>query len=281
MRRLRGRARKDIAVIVHVFYPDIWPEVLQALRRLSHVPFDVFVTVPARRRDICERITLDLDGARLLEVPNRGRDAAPFLHVASRVDLLGYPYVLKLHTKKSPHRRALRGWLQEILTSLAPSDTSVQQELLDTLRREDTGLIGPRGQYFTLPFHYRENRSHVLRLVAAACSRDCASDLDRRPGEFGYFAGTMFWARLDALRPIVERGFGSADFEPEEGQIDGTFAHGMERAFSLVPELNGRAMYEAGPDGITRIAHRTRNVPAWALPPARRDAVSEPDHLGT
>jgi predicted HAD superfamily hydrolase len=45
--------------------------------------------------------------------------------------------------------------------------------------------------------------------------------------------GTMFWARTDALRPILSSGFTIEDFPEESGQKDGTLAHAMERM--LVP----------------------------------------------
>ena len=41
--------------------------------------------------------------------------------------------------------------------------------------------------------------------------------------------GTMFWAKTDAIRPLLEQRFKLEDFPEEAGQTDGTIAHTLER----------------------------------------------------
>jgi len=45
----------------------------------------------------------------------------------------------------------------------------------------------------------------------------------------------MFWARTDAIRPLLEAGLQWSDFPPELGQTDGTLAHCIERMLGVVP----------------------------------------------
>ena len=44
-------------------------------------------------------------------------------------------------------------------------------------------------------------------------------------GFFLYPAGSFFWAKTDALKPLFDREFRIEDFPEEQGQTDGTLAH--------------------------------------------------------
>ncbi len=43
----------------------------------------------------------------------------------------------------------------------------------------------------------------------------------------------MFFARVDALKPLLSLGLTDDDFDIEAGQVDGTIAHAIERCFSV------------------------------------------------
>lgn len=47
-------------------------------------------------------------------------------------------------------------------------------------------------------------------------------------------SGSMFWVRLEALRPMLDAHLDEWEFEPEASQIDATMAHAVERIFALV-----------------------------------------------
>jgi lipopolysaccharide biosynthesis protein len=51
-------------------------------------------------------------------------------------------------------------------------------------------------------------------------------------------AGSMFWARSKALRQLLQAGINYADFPNEDKQIDGTFAHAVERLFGAIVQEN-------------------------------------------
>jgi lipopolysaccharide biosynthesis protein len=48
-----------------------------------------------------------------------------------------------------------------------------------------------------------------------------------------FISGSMFWARLPSLHPLLDASLSEYDFETEAGQIDGTFAHAVERVFGI------------------------------------------------
>ena len=52
-----------------------------------------------------------------------------------------------------------------------------------------------------------------------------AVDIDQQ----SFPAGSMYWCRLQALRPLLDVQLSEAEFEDETGQVDGTLAHAIER----------------------------------------------------
>ena len=48
-----------------------------------------------------------------------------------------------------------------------------------------------------------------------------------------FVAGTMFYARVSALQPLLNLSIDEDEFEQEAGQVDGTLAHAIERTFSI------------------------------------------------
>ena len=80
-----------------------------------------------------------------------------------------------------------------------------------------------------------------------------------------FVAGSMFWVRLEALRPLLDAHLDPQLFESERGQVDGTCAHAVERLFGLCVDAAGfRWRPPPGPA-------ESPIPPTAALPYARRD----------
>lgn len=252
------------AVILHLYFSETWPEFSSRLQALTKHSFDLFITLPKQNASFAKTILDDYPNAYILKVPNRGRDVLPFMQVAPLLLLHGYEYVLKLHSKKSVHRNDGNDWLSGMLNSLVPSDPPLLRQLFETLSNKSTGVVGPQGQYVSLSVNFKENHHYISKLLKKIRSLRISDQVSRDRTSYGFFAGTMFWARLDALRPILEQGFTAIDFDAERGQIDATFAHALERVFCLIPELDSKTMYEVGESGLRLIDYKTDNIPDWS-----------------
>jgi lipopolysaccharide biosynthesis protein len=102
------------------------------------------------------------------------------------------------------------------------------------------GLVAADGHVQPLAYYWGANKGTVEYLATRLGL--AAPDTERDH----FIAGSMFWARLEALRPLLDAHLGEWEFEAEAGQLDGTFAHAVERVFALAARHAGFHMIEAG-----------------------------------
>ncbi|WP_169836728.1 glycosyltransferase [Thiomonas intermedia] len=260
------------AVLLHLFYPDLWAEFLPLLRSLPK-PFDVYISLSEGREDLLADIARDLPDATVIRHPNRGRDIAPRLALLRMARAQHYDQLLFLHGKKSPHLREIEHihipflqhkdgnrWRQELLADLLASP---QRVIATFAQNPRVGLIGPHGFWLEL-----RGDANVPRLAHVAQRMGIAPDLARH----GYFAGSMFWCRPQALDPLLALDLKAGDFEDEAGQTDATLAHVVERLFTLSTERAGFEVCDTA--GTTLAAPPRLNLP-WL--PEDRWAPREQD----
>ncbi|GAA2015521.1 rhamnan synthesis F family protein [Brevibacterium samyangense] len=251
LEEVKRERTSDIAVLVHCFYGDVLETVLEHVHRMNGtVPYDLFLDVPEERLAEVERLQELHPGARYFVVPNRGRDILPFLRVAPFLREAGYEAVLKVHTKKSPTSTIGPAWLRAIMRALVPEDPAVLEGIVEVLRRPDTALVGPERYYYPLSYGFSASdnlRNLVHTIEERTGSVELRDVVDGFYTDFGFFAGTMFWARLDAFEDFY--GIETARIEQEPLPTDGTFAHSLERLFGAIPPVTGKTMYSVSIDG--------------------------------
>ena len=115
--------RAAFAVVVHVYYPDLWHEIEHALQNVD-IDFDLYVTITrldAEADRTAEAIGRNWPGATVLTVPNHGRDIFPWVHLVNAKVLSRYRCICKLHTKRSPHLADGDQWRRRLVESLLPA----------------------------------------------------------------------------------------------------------------------------------------------------------------
>lgn len=249
-----------LAVMIHLYYSDMWPQFLKKLKIIEKTTkFDLFITIPEKSAMVADVIYRYRPDANVLVVPNRGRDVLPFLHFARRLKAAGYEHILKLHSKKSPHRQDGNDWMADLLNKLVPEKNPCLQEILSLLDQKETALIGPEGHFISLDSYFGSNKDNIAKIIDDIAGEKVTDEILSNVPKYGFFAGTMFWARLDSLSPILDMYYQASDFEFEDGQIDGTFAHAIERAISLIPQLSAKRIYMSGSGEITEVSVSTEN----------------------
>lgn len=215
-----------IAVLVHLYYPDLWDEVVHYLGQIPE-PFGLFVSLctdtgAGFERGVRERFP----NADVRTFTNRGRDMAPFVEFLRDGCFDRYEYVCKIHTKKSLHRTDGDRWRGTLFQQLLGAPPIVR-EILDAFEQDPRiGLLGPANQLEIDEESWGSNRDRMI---------DLAGRMGVVPEQvtLEFFRGSMFWFRPRALAGLRALGLRHAEFEDEGGQLDGGLHHVLERLFPI------------------------------------------------
>lgn len=238
-RKLPARSTARIAVVVHLYYPELWAELAAVITALPEV-YDVYVSCPRRLRAAVSRMVhAHFPQAVVFGVSNLGRDVLPFLGWFRTAGVGRYEYVLKLHSKKSVHiidsATSQFGvgddWRRRAFGGLVGEKDHAEALLRALDARPDVGIVAPAG----LLYDGLAWRRAIGDLIGSLCARLGLTD----EVGVGFPAGTMFWARTAALAPLAITAGNVLDFEREAGQIDGTLSHAYERVFPIVAAACG------------------------------------------
>ena len=227
--------RGPVAAIVHAFYPEILPLVLEKLENIPG-PVDLFLSTDTlEKKRALEAGTRDWrkGNVEIRVTPNRGRDIAAkffgFRDIYARYDIF-----VHLHTKRSPHGgAALARWRDYLMDHLLGSPEIVTS-ILSLFDDPKIGVVFPQ--------HLFELRG----ILNWGYDYDLARGLMKRLGVeidknmvLEFPSGSMFWGRSAAFRPLLDLDIGFDDFPPEGAQVDGTLAHAIERCLLMIAESQG------------------------------------------
>lgn len=230
-RRAPVRLDRPLGVFLHLFYDDLAPIFAERLAAIDH-PMQLYLTTDSDGK--ADTLARSFPGAQIAVIPNRGRDiyAKLWAHPGAHDN---HDVVLHLHGKRSRHTAKLDSWMAHILSCIAPNSAGCNRILSLFDSTPTLGIVAPKIFKPVLPAcHWGLNHSIAEGLAPALA-------LNGLPGEdrLRFPAGSMFWARTDALRPLLDLNLSPGDFPPEVGQLDGTLAHAIERLFGVVCEAQG------------------------------------------
>lgn len=224
----------NIAVHCHIFYSDLIDEFYDQLNKMPF-KFDVYVSVTSKEaKERCELAFKRIINVGIVDVrvvPNRGRDIAPIFAEFGN-NLKRYDYFCHIQTKKSLYNEGkTSGWREYLINGLFGSQDNLKRIFKAFVDNPSLGIIYPQAYCMVpyLAFSWLANRQQGEELCARmgiACPE----------GYFNFPAGSMFWARQEALAPLFNLNLGWNDFPEESGQTDGTTAHAIERLLGVVPQ---------------------------------------------
>lgn len=234
-----------IAIQAHIFYLDLLDEMATYCANMPYA-FDALISVVDKTAMdkvivVFEKIP-NVEKCVVRVVPNRGRDVAPFL--VGFGDLIPeYDFVAHVHSKKSLYTGSeQQNWRNYLFDALLGSPERIRK-IFKAFENESVGVVYPRpaDNVPYAAFTWLSNRAVGQSLLSRA------GIAPNRTEYFDFPAGTMFWARTQALRKFFAIGLTFEDFPPEQGQNDGTIAHAFERSILLAARSEGMKYYEFDP----------------------------------
>ncbi len=222
-----------LAIIIHAYYIDVLEQLLNKLPASIKTDSVLFITTLKEHvavvKEMADATAMSYE---VMTFENHGRDILPFIKVLRNIEGQGFSHLLKLHTKKSPHRDDGDRWRNDLYDKLL--DPRVADQIRHYFAAQpEVGLVGPEGYIAPLTYYWGLNQQNVEMLSR----RLGLAKLNLAEQQF--IAGSMFYARVEALKPLLHLALNDDDFETEAGQVDGTLAHAIERAIALSAEAVG------------------------------------------
>ena len=250
--------RRDarILVVLHFFYPDLWPIVRTYLENLTPYDWDLVVTYPTELIPESELAAIRTfkPSVRLMPCRNAGFDIGPFIEALKGVNLGDHDIVFKLQTKgcgrlqRFIYGQVFRGadWFHNLFDGILGGKTV--HKAVSALMSDECALVASENLIVRDPKH----KCNYVR-------KFCAERGWRFVEDYRYVAGTCFAVRSETLRPLKALGLSLSDFgDTVRGQF--SLAHALERwmCFAAAGRMKGIPVaHDAHPEETARLLRCT------------------------
>jgi glycosyltransferase involved in cell wall biosynthesis/predicted nuclease with TOPRIM domain len=237
-----------VALHAHFFYPELAGDFVRKMG-CSRSRCDLLLSTDKHAKaSMLRKAVVEYERGKVLirVVPNRGRDIGPLLGDFAEDVMRDYDIIGHVHGKRSLAVNATTGerWREFLWQNLIGDAHPMMDIIIERFAADgSTGIVFP-------------NDSHLCDWDQ---NRDVAEDLARRmgikvplPPFFEFPIGTMFWARVDALRPLFELKISRDEYPEEPVPGDGTTLHALERLLPFVAQYVGYRLAVTHVPGVTR-----------------------------
>ena len=224
-----------IAIHLHLYYQNMWPQIKHNLASINNATCDLFVTLTEENQELKKEILAFHPNSQIWIVANRGYDVGPFIDFLHHIDLDKYDLILKLHTKSQTKAVALvinglildkKLWKDFLFQGLLATPKLFNNIITQFKLDPKLGMVGAKRLITT-----KEKTSEISRPLVNKIMKKLGFST---PKEIKFIAGTMFMCRTQILKPI-KNNYSLTDFEKTKGSsTDGTLAHALERVFGTL-----------------------------------------------
>jgi len=218
----------------HFFYPELAADFLQKMAcNRSNCDLLLSTDTEAKARLLHEFTDEYRLGQVVIRVvPNRGRDIGAFLTGFAEDIMKNYDIIGHVHAKRrlyDPNPAVGETWREFLWQNLLGDLFPMMDTIIQRLTGDNTiGIVFPNDPHLHGWDLNREAAENLARRMGIK---------DKLPPFFEFPAGTMFWARVNAMRSLFELRFSWNDYPEEPVQGDGTMLHALERlmSFAVLP----------------------------------------------
>jgi glycosyltransferase involved in cell wall biosynthesis len=182
-------------------------------------------------------------------LPNRGRDIGAFLtgfgeDISARYEIVGHVHAKRsLFAIGSSDPYLGERWRKFLWQNLLGDEHPMMDIIIERLVADDRlGLVFPDSPQLPCWDGNREIAEQLARRIGMA------ADL---PTFFDFPAGTMFWARSAALKPLFDLKLEWEDYPSEPIPSDGTILHAIERLLPIAVQHAGYRFAGTHIPGVT------------------------------
>ncbi|MEK3826961.1 MULTISPECIES: rhamnan synthesis F family protein [Paenibacillus] len=233
--------KKKVAVVIHLHYSDTFKKYEEYFRNIPEEITIYFTTSNDELNKKIKNFSSYRKNCRLIEKKNRGRDISSFL-VACRKDILDHELVCFLHDKKEKNPSSkldVDKWIYSQWENMLSSKTYIYNVISCFNKNDQLGLLlPPVPASERINFAYMNNwKSNYENTVRLAKDLNLHCDINKEISPMAI--GTVFWARVTALRKLFEHDWKYEDFDVEPLADDGTLSHAVERILEYVAKDSG------------------------------------------
>lgn len=235
--------KDKIALVMHIYFED---QIEWCIRYAKAMPpnADIIITTASEKNKAeIEKYAKEFENrVTVLKIKNRGRDVSALL-VAAAPYLEKYDLICFAHDKKTtqvlPYSVG-QSFAYKCFENVLGSKEYVRN-IIDTFQREPRlGLLMPPppnhgGFYGIFGTEWASNFDNTVEL-AKKLGIKANMNLMKEPISP---LGTIFWFRVNALKPIFKKKWTYEDFPAEPNKYDGTLLHAIERLYGFASQSQG------------------------------------------
>lgn len=231
-----------VCVLIHLYYEDT---IHEYEKYIKNIPENIDILFTYSNIKVYQQLVRLVSKAKnkifWIDKKNHGRDISAWL-VAARTQLLQYDVVCVVHDKKSKNKMLEHDtdeWIYSLWENTLSSKQYIENIISVFEGNSKIGILTPPlylGEFVTSEYinQWGLDYPYIVELFER-------TDVKTIPSYNSFIKsfGTVFWARTDAIKKLLNYKWKYEDFDEEPLPDDGTLSHAIERSICFYAEDAG------------------------------------------